>query len=217
MTLVGRTAVARTPWPVVTTALAAAALVLVVAARWPESAALPFAGRIAAFALAGSAAYLLDDAAAPLTDIAPRGPWRRRAPVLATGAVLIAGAWLGVLLVLDWRGVRPPVPESSAEIVVVALVAVAVATLLLRLGETEPGVVVAPVVALAGLGSFVVEALVRAPVLLTSADPSAGRVAGWAAAGTTAVAVILFAPPGPSARTAVREVTPWRKRRTGVR
>src|SRR5262245_21645253 len=92
--------VARASVPVATTGLAASGLVLAVATLWPTSSALPFLGRVAGFGLAGCAAYLLDDAAAPLTTVAPRAQWRRRAPVLVTGAGLIAGAWLGVLLVL---------------------------------------------------------------------------------------------------------------------
>ena len=57
-------------------------------------------GEAAELALAGCAAYLLDDAAAPLTDVAPQGRWRRRAPTLTTGVLVIAGAWLGVLTLL---------------------------------------------------------------------------------------------------------------------
>jgi hypothetical protein len=217
MTLLDGTAVARTPWPVATTGLASGVLVLAIAGRWPTSAALPFVGRMAELALAGCAAYLLDDAAAPLTSVAPQGPWRRRAPVLLTGVVLIALTWLGLLAILGWRDVRPPVPEASAELVVAGLVAVALATCLVRLGDPEPGTVVAPVVALAGLGLLVLEGLVRSPVFLTSADPTPGLQAGWVAVGSAAAAVVLLAPPGTPSQRPVPEVTPWRKRGSGVR
>ncbi|RYP83190.1 hypothetical protein EKO23_19870 [Nocardioides guangzhouensis] len=216
MTMVDRTALARTPWPVAATGLASSVLVLAIAARWPTSAALPFVGRMAELALAGCAAYLLDDAAAPLTGVAPQGPWRRRAPVLLTGVVLIALAWLGLLAILGWRDVRPPVPEASAELVVAGLVAVALATSLMRLGDPEPGVVVAPVVALSGVGLLVIEGLVRSPVFLTSTDPTAGLVTGWVAVGSAAGAVVLLTPPGAPSRRPVPDVTPWRKRRSGV-
>ena len=65
-----------------------------VARRWCSLAAVaspgagvsPFVTRIAELGLAGGAAYLLDDAAAPLTEVTPPGVWRRRAPGLLVGA-----------------------------------------------------------------------------------------------------------------------------------
>ena len=160
----------------------------------PETAdALPFVGRVAELALAGSAAYLLDDAAAHLTTVAPRGQWRRRGPVLAAGSAIIGGAWLGVLVVLQWRDARPPVAESSADLLVMGLVAVAAAALLFRLGDHEPGAIVAPMVVLLGLGLVIVESVVGSPIFLSDAAPAPERVAGWCAAGALAVLVIVVA------------------------
>jgi hypothetical protein len=184
---------ARTPWPTVWTALGAGGLVLLVAAAWPTSAMLPFVGRIAGFALAGGAAYLLDDAAAQLTTVAPRGPWRRRGPVLAAGIGLLAGAWLGVLAVLQWRDARPPVAESSAELLVMGLAGLAAAALLFRLGDHEPGVIVAPMVVVVGLGLTIVESVVGSPIFLADAKPTLARVVGWSAAGALAALMIVVA------------------------
>ncbi len=184
---------AKTPWPTVWTALGSGGLVLLVAAAWPTSAVLPFAGRVAGFALAGGAAYLLDDAAAQLTMVAPRGPWRRRGPVLAAGIGLLAGAWLGVLEVLQWRDARPPVAESSAELLVMGLAGLAAAALLFRLGDNEPGVIVAPMVVVLGLGLTIVESVAGSPIFLSDAAPALERVAGWCAAGALAVLVIVVA------------------------
>jgi hypothetical protein len=184
---------ARTPWPTVWTALGAGGLVLFVAAAWPTSAVLPFVGRVAELALAGGAAYLLDDAAAQLTTVTPQGQWRRRAPVLTAGVALLADAWLVVLLVLRWREAGPPVAESFAQVLVMGLVALAVAAMLFRLGDPEPGVLVAPMVVVLGLSLIIVGSLAGSPVYLTDTGPSLGRVAGWSAAGALAVLTIIVA------------------------
>lgn len=175
------------------TVLVSTALVLVTAAFQQTAGALPFVGRVAELALAGGAAYLLDDAAAQLTTVAPQGPWRRRAPVLTAGAVLLAGAWLGILVVLEWRDARPPVAGSSAELLVMGLVAIAAAAVLFRLGDPEPGAIIAPIVVVLGLGLVIVESIAGSAIYLTDAGPTLGHVAGWSAAGVLAVLVIVVA------------------------
>jgi hypothetical protein len=207
------TAAARASGPVAVTALVTSALVVLAASFQQTAIALPFVGLVAQLALAGAAAYLLDDAAAPLTTLTPRGPWRRRGPVLVVGVGLLAGAWLGVLLVLQWRHVRPPAVESSAELLVIGLVGVAAATVLFRLGDHEPGAIVAPMVVVLGLGLVFVESLVGSPVYLTGAEPSLGRTAGWCAAGTLALLTIVAA--GSERTTPRRRRQPARPRRPG--
>jgi len=187
------TTAVRTAWPLAMTALVTTALVLFAAAFQQTAGALPFVGRVAELALAGGAAYLLDDAAAHLTTVAPQGQWRRRGPGLAAGATLLAGAWLGVLTILQWRDARPPVAESSGELVVMALVAVAASSLLFRLGDPEPGVVVAPLVVVLGLGLVVIESVAGSPVYLADAEPSLARGAGWSVAAGLAVLTIVVA------------------------
>jgi hypothetical protein len=187
------TSAARSAGPVALTALVTTALVVLAAAFQATAGALPFVERVAGLALAGSAAYLLDDAAAQLTAVVPQGPWRRRAPGVGAGVVVLAVAWLGFGLVLEWRDVRPPLAESSAELVVMVLVAIAAAATLFRLGDSEPGVVVAPLLVVLGLGVTIVESVVRAPIFLTGAEPTPGRVVGWSAAGVVAVVVIVLA------------------------
>ena len=173
------------------TALVTSALVLLTATF--QTAALPFVGRVTELALAGSAAYLLDDAAAHLTTVAPRGPWRRRGPFLATGSAIIGGAWLGLLVVLQWRDARPPVVESSVELLVMGLVAVAAAALMFRLGDHEPGAIVAPTVVVLGLGLVIVESVVGSAIFLADAEPTLARLMGWGAVSTLAVLTIIVA------------------------
>jgi hypothetical protein len=126
---------------------------------------------------------------------------------------LLAGAWLGVLLVLQWRHVRPPAVESSAELLVIGLVGVAAATVLFRLGDHEPGAIVAPMVVVLGLGLVFVESLVGSPVYLTGAEPSLGRTSGWCAAAALALLTIVVA--GSERTTPRRRRQPARPRRPG--
>jgi hypothetical protein len=187
------TTAARSLGPVALTALVTTGFVVLAAAFQATAGALPFVERVAGFALAGGAAYLLDDAAAQLTTVAPRGPWRRRGPVLAAGIGLLAGAWLGVLAVLQWRDARPPVAESSAELLVMGLAGLAAAALLFRLGDHEPGVIVAPMIVVLGLGLTIVESVVGSPIFLADAEPTLARVVGWSAAGALAALMIVVA------------------------
>jgi hypothetical protein len=179
------------PWPAAMTALVTTALVLLTAAFPQTAGALPLVERVAELALAGGAAYLLDDAADQLTTVAPRGQWRRRALAVGTGVALLAGAWLGILVVLQWRDARPPVVRSSAELLVMVLIAVAVAAVLVRLGDPEPGAIIAPIVVVLGLGLVIVGSVVSGPIYLADAEPAIGRVAGWSAAGALAVLTMV--------------------------
>lgn len=187
------TTAARSAGPVALTALVTTGFVVLAAAFQTTAGALPFVERVAGLALAGSAAYLLDDAAAQMTAVVPQGPWRRRAPGVGAGLVVLAVAWLGVGVVLQWRDVRPPLAESSGELMVMVLVAIAAAATLFRLGDPEPGVVVAPLLVVLGLGVTIAESVVGSPIFLTGAEPTPGRVAGWSAAGAVAVILIVLA------------------------
>jgi hypothetical protein len=194
-------------------ALVSTALVLATAAFQQTNGALPLVARVAQLALAGGAAYLLDDAAASLTTVVPQGPWRRRAPVLVVGATVLAAAWLAVLLVLQWRDARPAVVESSGELLVMAMVAVAAAALLFRLGDPEPGVVIAPLVVVLGLSLVIGGSIMGSPVYLTDAEPTLPRAAAWSAAATLALLTILVA--GSERTTPRRRRQPARPRRPG--
>jgi hypothetical protein len=187
------TTAARSSGPVALTALVTTGFVVFAAAFQATAGALPFVERVAGLALAGSAAYLLDDAAAQMTAVVPKGPWRRRAPGVGAGVVVLAVAWLGVGVVLQWRDVRPPLAEASGELLVMVLVAIAAAATLFRLGDPEPGVIVAPMVVVLGLGLAIVESVVGSPIYLTDAEPTVGRVAGWCAVGALAAVTIVVA------------------------
>jgi hypothetical protein len=195
----------RTPWPVLGTATAALVLV-VVAAVLPGEGVSPFVIRIAEFLLAGGAAYLLDDAAAPLTGVTPPGVWRRRAPVVLAGAGLMTASWLGILLVLGWQDAQPPVLLATAEVVVLSLGSLAAAAVLVRRGDAEPGGRVAPVVGLLGIGALMADSLIQVALFVPweAGEPALGVGLVWATGAVLAVAVIVAASRDPASRGRAR-------------
>lgn len=201
MTGVASGTMSRPPRAVLVSAATALALVLLVAVGWRDTGVPVFVMRLTELLLAGGAAYLLDDAAAVLTDVTPRGIWRRRAPVLGAGAGLLAGAWCLILLVLRWQDSSPPVLAATLEVAVLSAVALAAAAVLARRGEPEPGGLIAPILALLGFGLLIAQPLARTALFPSDADDSATRViAWWAAAGAVAVLVLLLASRDPASR-----------------
>jgi hypothetical protein len=177
------------------------ALVLLAAVAQPEAGVSPFVTRVAVLALAGGAAYLLDDAAAQLTSVTPPGVWRRRAPALGTGVGVLAAAWVVVLLVLAWQDSRPPVGVASGELTVLCLFSVAAAAVLFRRGDPQPGARVAPVVLLSGVCVVIAESVLRTSVLLPWDGAGAGRSleTAWVGLGLVATIALLLASRDPAA------------------
>lgn len=189
----------RTPWPVFGAAIAAVVLV-VVAAAFPGEDVSPFVVRMAEFLLAGGAAYLLDDAAAPLTGVTPPSVRRRRSPALLRGAALLTAAWLGILLVLRWQDALPPVPLATAEVVVLCQGSLAAAAVLVRRGDPEPGGQVAPVIGLLGIGALMADSLLRVALFVPweAGEPAPGLGMAWATGGVLALVVIVRASQDPA-------------------
>jgi hypothetical protein len=190
---------------VATTAFGTSALVLVVSLLPSTEAVLPFVGRIAELALAGGAAYLIDDAAATLTTVAPRGIWRRRAPALAIGTILLASAWVAVVLVLWRRDMAPLTLAASAELFMLSLVALAAAAVLVRYGDPEPGARIGPVVLLLGIGLLILVSVLHRSLLVPwDESPGTGLIVAWAGVGLLALVVALWASRDVAATRAVR-------------
>ena len=189
------------PRPLAVSAAASVAVVLAVALASPGSGVPSFLVRIAELLLAGGAAYALDDAASVLTDVTPRSVWRRRAPVLAASGALLAAAWLMILLVLRWQDSSPAVLAATGEVAVLCLLAVSAAGVLAGHGEPEPGALVAPAVALLGIGALIVQALLSTRLFLSEEGGSGSRPwLAWTAAGVVALLVLLVASRDPAAR-----------------
>jgi hypothetical protein len=196
----------RTPWPVVATAVTVPALVLLVSVLPSAERVLPLVGRIAELALAGGAAYLVDDAAATLTTVAPKGTWRRRSPALVLGTALLAGGWAAVLLLLRRADALPAALAASGEPVVLGLVAVAAATVLVRSGDPEPGARVGPALVLLGIGLLIAESVLHRPLLLPwQGAAGTGLTLAWVGVALLSVLVALWASRDPAAgRTLMR-------------
>jgi hypothetical protein len=180
-------------------------LVLLAAVAQPDAGVSPFVTRVALLALAGGAAYLLDDAAVQLTSVTPPGVWRRRATGMSLGAGVLAAAWVVVLLVLGWQDSRPPVAIATGELAVLCLVSLAAAAILFRRGDPQPGVRVAPVVVLAGVCVVIAESVLRTTILLPwdGPGPSAALALAWAGLGLLAAGVLLLASRDPASPGAV--------------
>ena len=204
------------PRPVSGSAVAAVVLVLAAAAL-PGEGVSPFVTRMAELVLAGGAAYLLDDAAAPLTGVTPPGVWRRRAPVLLAGAAMVASAWLVVLGVLRWQDSLPTALLPTIEVVVLSLLALAAAAIGLRRGEPEPGGQVAPLVGVLGIGALIADLLLKAEIFLPwdAGEVEAGTgTVWWLAAGVAALGTIAVAARDPGSRSASLWVRSPRRRST---
>ena len=206
----------RLPRPVPGSAAAAVALVLTTAAL-PGDGVSPFVTRLAELALAGGAAYLLDDAAAPLTEVTPPAVWRRRAPVLLIGAGLLVSAWLIVLGVLRWQDSLPTALLPTIEVVVLSLLALAAAAVGVRRGEHEPGGQVAPVIGVLGIGALVADFMLEAEIFLPWDQGEVGGGTGtawWLVTGAVALAIIVVAARDPGSRSASLWVRSPRRRST---
>jgi hypothetical protein len=186
-------------WPVLATANAAVLLV-VLALALPGEGVSPFVIRMTEVLVAGGAAYLLDDAAAPLTGVTPRGVWRRRLPAGLMGVGVLSTAWLIILLVLRWQESMPPVLATTGEVVVLSVAALAVAAVLARRGDPEPGGQVAPLFGLFCLAALLADSLFEVTLFVPwdTGEPSVGVTTAWMTAGVVAVAVVVGASRDPA-------------------
>ena len=181
-------AVRRVPAPAVLGAAAVAAAAAGLSVVPAATSLPPLAVHLAQLALAGAAAFLLDDAAAELTGVVPPPLWRRRAPRLVSGLVVVAASWVVVLLV------SPSGPRGALtlEVGVLVVAALAASSVVASRGEPEPGAAVAPAVLLAGLAPLLVGGLLGRAVFLSDAAPAVppALVTGWAVAGVAAAGVL---------------------------
>lgn len=206
MAAVTRTAVRvpRSPGPIARPAAAAAltavVLILGVALSFPSSGVSSLIVRIAEFTLAAGAAYLIDDAAAALTAVSPRTVWRRRAPALVSGAGLLAGTWVGILLVLRWQSSPLPPLGLTSEVLVLCLLAVAFAALLARRGEAEPGSLAAAGTFLVSMTALFAEPILHATIFVPEGGMgSAARQWCWLGVAAITAIIILVASRDPAA------------------
>ena len=203
----GMTAVAgRTPgplpWPPLIGATAAAAAVVGLAtARGGVSG---LAVQVAGLALAAGAAYLLDDPAAAVTVTVPRSLWRRRSATVVRGLAVLTATWT-VLLVLPRRGGDGlDDPAVTVQTAGVALLALAAAAVLARRGTPEPGNLVAPAVALVGIGALLLQPMLGVTLFVGADRPPDNWLSWWVGVVIGMLLVLLAAWRDPAARFRVR-------------
>jgi hypothetical protein len=194
------TTLRRLPWPPLVAATAVAWTVVVFAVMRPGEGLPVLAVSVAQLVLAAAAAYLVDDSAAPVTGVMPRPLWRRRAEVVTPGALMLAGAWAVVLVIVAGRAPRSTYVALSLEAATLALIALAAAALVARHGEDEPGAIVAPTVVLTGLALLLFQPMLHVRFFAEPGDELDPRLAAWVAFG--ALALLTLA--GASRDSAVR-------------
>jgi hypothetical protein len=191
----------RLPWPTLAVSSGVAGFILIRGLAVPGYVPSLLTVRLVELTLAAGAAYLLDDAAARLTDVAPRPLWRRRALSLVSGLAVITAAWGVVLLHLP--GARVALLRSlTIEVVVLVVLALAVSAVLARRGETEPGRLAAATVPLVGLAMLVSGGFLGFDAYLTPADHS-GKLMVWLGVGVLALVSLALASRDTSARSLV--------------
>jgi hypothetical protein len=187
-------------WPVALSALVAVGLVLLMTAL-PGTGVPTFVVRVAELAVAAGAAYLIDDAAAAVTITMPHGVWRRRAPLLVSGGIVLALAWAGVLVVLRWQESGLPLIGVTGEVVVLCCAAVAGSAVLAWRGEPQPGGQVGPGLVLLGLSAVIMEPVLRVTIFVPDGGMGAvARQLSWLGAGAVAAGVLLVASRDPAGR-----------------
>ena len=183
----------RVPWATVGTAVAVAGFVTLWSQAVPAWADSTLTIRLVQLALAASAAYVLDDAAATLTNVAPRPLWRHRGFGLIIGLGAIAISWAIVLLGLR-RQPEVILRALTIEIAVLVLVALAAGAVLAMRGEPEPGNQVAVAVPLAGVGALIIGGMLGYDLFIGGLGSElTGKAGAWAGVGGIAFALILWA------------------------
>jgi uncharacterized protein YhhL (DUF1145 family) len=149
--------------------------------------------RLVQLALAATAAYIVDDAAAALTSVAPRSRWLHRAFPLTTGLATIAVAWVVVLINLR-RGPDAMLRSLTIEVAVLVLMALAASSMLAMRGEPEPGNQVAIALPLVGVGALVFGGMLGFEVFMSGHGPGqAERETAWVICLVLAAAVLVWA------------------------
>ena len=181
----------RVPWATVTGAAVIGGFMTLWTWVVPASADSMLTIRLVQLALAATAAYIVDDAAAALTTVAPRSLWLHRALPLTTGLAAIALAWVVVLINLH-RGPDADLRSLTAEVAVLVVVALAASSMLAMRGEPEPGNQVAVALPLAGVGALVLGGMLGFEVFMSGHGPGqAERETAWVVCLVVAAAVLV--------------------------
>jgi hypothetical protein len=155
--------------------------------------------RLAELTLAGGAAYLVDDPAAPVTGSSPQSLWRRRAPGFLGGGAVLAASWLAIVVLLRLQDFGPTlrlVPELGG----LLGLAVAVAAVRFSRGDAEPGNGVATAVLVLGLAVMWSEWITGRRIFVPPEGPASPQLLLWLTALLAACVVAVTASREPRSR-----------------
>lgn len=137
----------------------------------------PFFLQPVVLVLAAGAAYLFDDDARPVTDVVPRSLLRRRVGIVLPALSVTAAAWGAVAWVVHSRSPSAPLAALTWELAGLTCLILAAAAVVARLGEREPGNLVASGAGLLLVGGLLAQPVLHLRLLATTGD--APVHAGW--------------------------------------
>lgn len=156
--------------------------------------------RLAELTLAGGAAYLVDDPAAPVTGSTPQTLWRRRAPTFLSGAAVLAASWVAIVVLLRLQDAGPSTLRLVPELAGLLGLAVAAAAVRFSRGDAEPGNTVATAVSVLGLAAMWGEWITRRSIFVPPDGPAVPQLLSWLAAALAGCAVAVTSSREPRSR-----------------
>lgn len=146
--------------------------------------------RLALVALAGAAAFVLDEPAADAVDAVPTTR-RRRTAVRTTAVALPFAVWTAGVLALEQRSVVTPVAALLVEGGGVLALAVALSAVLRLTGRVEPGEIVASVLGAAILAVLIFDPLPQSVPLFPVGEGWAASTSLWGSLAVAAATLVV--------------------------
>lgn len=146
--------------------------------------------RLALVALAGAAAFVLDEPAADAVDAVPTTR-RRRTAVRATAVALPLAVWTAGVLALEQRSAVTPVGALLVEGAGVVALAMALAAVLRLTGRVEPGEIVASVLGAAILAVLIFNPLPQSVPLFPVGEGWAASTSLWGSLAVAAATLVV--------------------------
>jgi len=146
--------------------------------------------RLALVALAGAAAFVLDEAAADAVDAVPTTR-RRRTAIRASAVAIPFAVWAAGVLGLEQRSAVTPVGALLVEGAGILALAVALAAVLRLTGRVEPGEIAASVLGAAILAVLVFNPLPESLPLFPVAEGWAASTALWGSVAAAAAMLVV--------------------------
>ncbi len=169
-----------------------------------------FVAHLVVVVLAAGAAYLLDDPAAEATAVVPRSLLYRRLRAVVPGLAVTGVAAAAVAVVLRWRSPSLPLELLAWETLGLVGFALASSAVAFSQRESEPGNLVAALMALLVLGTLIGQPALPVDLLSTGSDGAIG-IGWWGGVAAASAAVLVWSSRRTSSRTPGRTKTSVRR------